>query len=163
MTDSPEYRALLDAVLDRPDDDMPRLAMADWHEENGQGERAELIRHGIAHPGFRIGEADSDRPIMCEIRRGFPETAICTLADFLRHAEWIANNWPVKKVKITDADRCLDADNIHLGQEEWSAACIEYLKQVRQGNPEPRFVFTINSTRVASVRVVLQGRPAVTA
>lgn len=42
MTDT--ERSLLDAVLERPDDDWPRGIMADWYDENGQPERAEFIR-----------------------------------------------------------------------------------------------------------------------
>jgi uncharacterized protein (TIGR02996 family) len=42
--DSPEYRALFAGVVERPDDDAPRLVLADWLEENGHPERAELIR-----------------------------------------------------------------------------------------------------------------------
>lgn len=44
----PTERALLDAVLAAPDDDLPRLVLADWYEENGQPERANLIRAHIA-------------------------------------------------------------------------------------------------------------------
>lgn len=36
--------ALLCAVRDEPDSDEPRLVLADWYEEHGQIERAELIR-----------------------------------------------------------------------------------------------------------------------
>jgi uncharacterized protein (TIGR02996 family) len=36
--------ALLQGVLDAPDDDAPRLVYADWLEDDGQSERAELIR-----------------------------------------------------------------------------------------------------------------------
>jgi len=36
--------ALLAAVLARPDEDLPRLAYADWLEEHDQSERAEFIR-----------------------------------------------------------------------------------------------------------------------
>ena len=143
--------------------------MADWYEENGQAERAERIRHQIAtdrvfrvqtSPTFIYSDGKKEfSGVWVIYRRGFVECIICGLSQFLQHAKWIAHNWPVKEVVISDADRCLDADNIHLGPKEWSAACIEYLKQVRQGNPEPRLVFTINSTRVADVRVVLQGRP----
>ncbi len=39
-----EEAALLAAVLAHPDDDLPRLALADWWEENGQSERAEFVR-----------------------------------------------------------------------------------------------------------------------
>src|SRR3954454_3163332 len=31
-------------VVERPDDDTPRLVFADWLDDNGQGERAEFIR-----------------------------------------------------------------------------------------------------------------------
>ena len=36
--------ALLRAVCDAPDDDLPRLVFADWCEENGEPDRAEFIR-----------------------------------------------------------------------------------------------------------------------
>jgi uncharacterized protein (TIGR02996 family) len=42
--DHPEYRALLAAVKAAPGDDLPRLVLADWLEENGEAERAALIR-----------------------------------------------------------------------------------------------------------------------
>jgi uncharacterized protein (TIGR02996 family) len=47
MTDGP---ALLQAILDQPEDDLPRLAYADWLDEQGGDEerdRAELIRLGV--------------------------------------------------------------------------------------------------------------------
>lgn len=39
--------ALLAAILAHPDEDTPRLAFADWLEENGQGDRAAFIRAQI--------------------------------------------------------------------------------------------------------------------
>lgn len=36
--------ALIRAVCENPDDDLPRLVFADWCEENGELERAEFIR-----------------------------------------------------------------------------------------------------------------------
>lgn len=44
MSDIAEGGALLRAVLEKPEDDAPRLIYADWLEENGDGERAEFIR-----------------------------------------------------------------------------------------------------------------------
>jgi uncharacterized protein (TIGR02996 family) len=41
-------RSLLDAVLENPDDDLPRLVYADWLDENGDPKRAEFIRAQIA-------------------------------------------------------------------------------------------------------------------
>lgn len=37
-------RDLLQAAKEAPDDDSPRLILADWLEENGQAERAEFVR-----------------------------------------------------------------------------------------------------------------------
>jgi uncharacterized protein (TIGR02996 family) len=45
MATTPETgAALLRAVVDEPDDDLPRLAYADWCEEAGDSGRAEFIR-----------------------------------------------------------------------------------------------------------------------
>src|SRR5262245_43371184 len=40
--------ALLASILDSPEDDAPRLAYADWSDENGDPELAEFIRVQIA-------------------------------------------------------------------------------------------------------------------
>jgi uncharacterized protein (TIGR02996 family) len=42
----PEWPALLAAIRATPDDDLPRLVAADWLDEHGCEERAELIRVG---------------------------------------------------------------------------------------------------------------------
>jgi uncharacterized protein (TIGR02996 family) len=39
-----EMKALLRAAREQPEDDLPRLALADWLEEHGDGERAGLVR-----------------------------------------------------------------------------------------------------------------------
>jgi uncharacterized protein (TIGR02996 family) len=44
LTDHPEWAALLRAVCAEPDDDTPRLVAADWLEEQGDPDRAALIR-----------------------------------------------------------------------------------------------------------------------
>jgi uncharacterized protein (TIGR02996 family) len=36
--------ALLEAILETPEDDLPRLAYADWLEENGEEARADFLR-----------------------------------------------------------------------------------------------------------------------
>ena len=36
--------AILRTILDNPDDDTPRLVLADWLDENGEADRAEFIR-----------------------------------------------------------------------------------------------------------------------
>lgn len=48
----PELVALLAACRARPADDLPRLVLADWLDENGQSERAEFVRIQVevSHP-----------------------------------------------------------------------------------------------------------------
>jgi uncharacterized protein (TIGR02996 family) len=41
---SPEFKALLRAAKEQPGDDLPRLVLADWLEEQGNLSRAEFIR-----------------------------------------------------------------------------------------------------------------------
>lgn len=52
---------LLQAVLEKPDDDAPRLIFADWLDENGQAEWAEFIRlacrfHGVSEADAKAAE-----------------------------------------------------------------------------------------------------------
>jgi uncharacterized protein (TIGR02996 family) len=51
-TPPPELVALLAACRARPADDLPRLVLADWLDENGQPERAEFVRIQVevSHP-----------------------------------------------------------------------------------------------------------------
>ncbi len=42
--------ALLKAILEAPDEDVPRLVYADWLQENGLGARADFIRRGVRKP-----------------------------------------------------------------------------------------------------------------
>ena len=48
MTDT--ERNFMQAIIERPDCDLPRLAFADWLEESGQADRAEFIRVQCAIP-----------------------------------------------------------------------------------------------------------------
>lgn len=43
-------RALLNAIIAKPDDDALRLIYSDWLDENGEAERASLVRCQIKHP-----------------------------------------------------------------------------------------------------------------
>lgn len=59
-----DRQALLRAIRDSPDDDLPRLAFADLLEENGGDEHAEFIRHQIELARYEVpmvaGKIDSD-------------------------------------------------------------------------------------------------------
>jgi uncharacterized protein (TIGR02996 family) len=54
--------ALLEAIIAHPDDDLPRLALADWLEEHGRPGPAELIRTQLALAGRP--EDDERRPVL---------------------------------------------------------------------------------------------------
>lgn len=57
----PEYLAFLTKILTEPAEDVHRLVLADWLEEHGERERAELIRVQVelahSHPHNRRGRA----------------------------------------------------------------------------------------------------------
>ena len=53
MNGHPEYEGLLADVIARPDDDGPRLIMADWLEDHGQEARAGWIRLSMKPHGCR--------------------------------------------------------------------------------------------------------------
>lgn len=81
--------ALLKAILTAPDEDTPRLIYADWLDENGQPERAELIRVQI-ELSRRLGEnsreeiVESDRDL---VRLCAREKTLLTL----HREEWLAS------------------------------------------------------------------------
>jgi uncharacterized protein (TIGR02996 family) len=52
MLHNPDQIALLRTVYLSPVDDAPRLILADWLEEHGDGRRAELIRRMVAAPSY---------------------------------------------------------------------------------------------------------------
>lgn len=116
-------RALLDAILDDPDDDVRRLVYADWLEESGTHEadrmRAEFIRTGVMPatcpraswlgalcrmrnmepvPGGFKGE-----PLFrCIWRGGFVEEVECAAADWLDHAADVLAGHPVRRLRLRD-------------------------------------------------------------
>lgn len=103
MWGMPTEADFLRAVIARPDDDAPRLILADWLDEQGQGERAEFIRVQCAianppgcpaclprgTPGYVVGSTvrgriidDADCPdCMAALRRRERELESC---DFTR-------------------------------------------------------------------------------
>lgn len=60
MTPAACGSALLRAILEAPDDDLARLAYADWLEEGGEAERAELVRLQVAL------SAEGHEPTLCK-------------------------------------------------------------------------------------------------
>jgi uncharacterized protein (TIGR02996 family) len=90
---------LLDAVLDFPDEDTPRLAYADWLDEHGDPERAEFIRVQIDLSRIDCpecggcGRTGHRRPIhRCGTCRGdFAEkfALLSAREDVLRRSVWV--------------------------------------------------------------------------
>ena len=120
--------ALLAAILDSPDDDLPRLAYADWLEEHGEQDRAEFVRLQLelakwpewSLPYQRAHALDFDRawgvgrtdlpelPAKLEwehlpLRRGFPEKLSGTIGSFLKHAERVFAVAPVRSFRVNQA------------------------------------------------------------
>ncbi len=56
--DTPEWAAWLASIREMPDDDNRRLIAADFLEDNGEGERAEFVRVGVAFDAVK-GKAKS--------------------------------------------------------------------------------------------------------
>jgi uncharacterized protein (TIGR02996 family) len=111
---------LLAQVLERPDDDAPRLVYADWYEEHGQVHRAEFIR--LQCRLAQLGEQDPERLALeqreadlwfayrtewqsrkfaGEFRRGFVHKVRRTASMFLRAGEDLFAAVPVEELQVS--------------------------------------------------------------
>ncbi len=121
--------AFLQAVLDEPDDDAPRLIYADWLEEHGDP-RGEFIRVQCALTRLPLGvparrelkarerhlEAAHRRAWLGPLyrlaylwgfRRGFAEEVAVRAQDFLADADTFFAATPVRLVRLVNAGRCV--------------------------------------------------------
>jgi uncharacterized protein (TIGR02996 family) len=109
MTDEPLYRAVVAA----PDDDAPRLVLADWYEENGQPERAEFIRVQVELArrttlGDDFEEPESPKGSKKTDHQALEQTPTATLGRRERallkehQADWVADlpKWATKKCEF---------------------------------------------------------------
>ena len=122
----PEHHAFLNAILERPDDDLPRLVYADYLEEHDERDRAEFIRvqielasHDEDDPrrGWldrRQQELQQDRvewrlPIrgIQRFHRGFVES-MATTAEWLIAADRpVLHLAPVRELRVINADNSI--------------------------------------------------------
>lgn len=113
MTDyrrHPEYVALLETIRVNPLDDAPRLIISDWLEEHGDDDFAQEIRLQVARgPGWSGWIARSDWVALpdgvkvdCTESRGFLASVRLTCDQFMRHAEWLFQHYPITRVSIAD-------------------------------------------------------------
>jgi uncharacterized protein (TIGR02996 family) len=111
-----------------PDDDLPRLVLADWLEENGDAVRANFIRLQCRraqlsdeHPeaetldkqAWELRRAHADawqqelpawaRRLRCQFRRGFVAEAILTPKQFFEKLPGLRQRTPLEGIEITDS------------------------------------------------------------
>jgi uncharacterized protein (TIGR02996 family) len=104
--------SLYRAILAAPGDDAPRLVFADWLEERGNLERAELIRHMVHFPRDRAGYRppnpasiywpDAPPWIGYGVRRGFVAEIGLSTPLFLAHAADLFDRHPITRVNLLD-------------------------------------------------------------
>ncbi len=119
--------AFLADITAHPDDDTPRLILADWLDDHGESERAEFIRLQVE--SSRLGENDprsvaldaraeailaerendwlgkwTDRLVRWTFRRGFLDAVTLLPQTFLDHGEDMFAQFPVQRVRLVDPD-----------------------------------------------------------
>jgi uncharacterized protein (TIGR02996 family) len=117
------HLAFLQAIRDDPDDDLPRLAYADWLEEQGDAPRGEMIRVQlelakappreralvllrrmreliVAHRAQWLGPLKEIAPDAV-FERGFVEELSLSGTSFLRRGEVILKAHPVARLVLT--------------------------------------------------------------
>src|SRR5262245_52142937 len=116
------HQAFLQAILENPDDDTPRLVYADWLEERDDP-RGEFIRVQC-----RLAELDEDDPQRRDLqrreyellanhwgewagplvgrvrrwryRRGFVEQVRMEAGQFLKEAPWLLDLAPIQELRV---------------------------------------------------------------
>jgi uncharacterized protein (TIGR02996 family) len=168
-----DAKAFLQAILENPDDDSPRLIFADWLEERGDKERAEFIRVGCAKAQLahddpqrlmlhrREHELESQHradwlrglskaAISCRplFRRGFPESVFCTVREFLAGAPSLFATSPIDTANLRQFGSRVVWDKL---------ARSSYLSHLRELDlsfsaiDEPSFISLIRSPHLTAV------------
>ena len=123
-----EHAAFLNAVMERPDDDLPRLVYADYLEETGDAGRAEFIRVQIELA--RLDEDDDRFAILTRreselleqgvgggipgirgiqiFRRGFVESLDTTAERLIKATSPPLRLAPIRELRIRNADNAID-------------------------------------------------------
>ena len=118
LTTCADYQALLRGVLADPAADLPRLVLADWLEENGDGDRAAFVREHVEYRYRHDGEiglavvsgraggfvvvAPATPGVAWTVARGFVSAVTLTLAAFIAHAPELFAAQPITAVTLTD-------------------------------------------------------------
>lgn len=86
MTDHPTCRGLLADILERPEDDTPRLILADWLDDHGDPERAGFIRAQVMVASTGHLDCPNRRRAVGSVAGGpfAPTLSRCGVCDFCR-------------------------------------------------------------------------------
>src|SRR5947209_10059060 len=124
--------AFLQAILEQPDDDAPRLVYADWLEEHGESERAAFIRLHIELAGMDPDDSRRDEvrrklgPMLhgqqvawrarlgrgvdgLRLARGFAEGVRLTATHWLRRGRRLLEAAPIREVQLSEAGPQVEA------------------------------------------------------
>jgi uncharacterized protein (TIGR02996 family) len=121
-----DEQPFLDAIFDRYGDDRPRLVYADFLDDCGEPDRAELIRVQLALA--RLSDDDSRRPLLADrqvdllarnraawtahlaglvvgvdFRRGIPDSVTVDAGTFLERGEELFARLRVRRLRLLDA------------------------------------------------------------
>jgi uncharacterized protein (TIGR02996 family) len=99
-----DFAALHRAILEDPDDDAPRLALATWYERNGKRTRGELFRDAVFNWEVMRGPLTGPFDGRAIFRRGLVEAAVLDVETFLEHGSEIFGNHPITHVEFVDLD-----------------------------------------------------------
>jgi uncharacterized protein (TIGR02996 family) len=116
--------AFLAAIIEQPEQDLPRLVYADFLDDSGETARAEFIRlqcaaaQGDREHDRRIGELEKlhreewlaplGRGVYHAVfRRGFPEHLVMAARDFVKDNPEIRMHTPVRGIALLGAGRVL--------------------------------------------------------
>jgi uncharacterized protein (TIGR02996 family) len=141
---SAEETALLRAIRDTPDEDLPRLALADWLDENDVPERAEFLRVQVELA--RLAHGDPRRPDLedrehallaeneehwlgdlaaadglheWEFERGFLTEVAATPFCLAEYAPAVFATNPVRRWQVMSSDLDMSQDLIAAGRSNW--------------------------------------------
>lgn len=141
---SAEEAALLRAIRDTPDDDLPRLALADWLDENDSPERAEFLRVQVElarlpHDSARRSELeDREHALLAEneehwlgdlaaadglheweFERGFLTEVAATPFCLSEYAPAVFAANPVRRWRVMSSDQDMSQDLLAAGRSNW--------------------------------------------
>jgi uncharacterized protein (TIGR02996 family) len=118
-----EQVALLQTIIEHPDDDVPRLIYADWLEEHGDGNRAEFIRTQIELARGATGKRKSTLEArQADLLSAHAEQWVEPLRQWLTD-EWSSTPWTFRRGFVEEVD-VLGETLVEFGHELFAAAPI---------------------------------------